>query len=58
MVFCKIGVLTNVAKFATKHRHWNLAFNKVEDLQRLTLPKKESGTGVFSKIFAKFFIKP
>ena len=55
MVCCKLGVLTNVAKFATKHRHWNLAFKKVEDLQRLTLPKKESGTGVFFQKFLQNF---
>ena len=48
-MFCKKGVLRKFTKFAEKHLCQSLFFNKVE---------KDSGTGVFLRIFAKFLRTP
>ena len=45
-VFCKKGVLKNVAKFTGKHQYQRLFFNKVTGLA-CNFIKKESLTQVF-----------
>ena len=50
MVFCRKVVLTNLAKFTKR----TCALNEVVDLQRLTLSKRDSSTGVFLWFFWNF----
>ena len=46
-VFCKKGVLRNIAKFTGKHLCQGLFFNTVASLSPVTLLKKDSGTHAF-----------
>ena len=54
-VFCKKGVLRNLAKFTRKHLCQSLFFNKVAGLrhQACNFIKKESLAQVFSSEFCK-----
>ena len=52
-MFCKKGVLTNVAKFTRKHLRERLAFNEVGDLQSLTLSKKDILAQMFTCKFCE-----
>ena len=52
-VFCKKGVLRNIAKLTGKHLCQSLFFNKVAGLCK----KRDYGTGVFSE-FVKFLKTP
>ena len=57
-VFCRRGVLRNIAKFTEKHLRQSLFFNKVGGLRPATLLKRDSGTGIFiefSEISKKSF---
>ena len=40
-VFCKKGVLNNLAKFTGKHMCWSLVLNKVAGLRAAILSKKK-----------------
>ena len=58
-VFCRKGVLRNVAKFTGKHLCQSLLFNKVAGLRPATLLKtRDSGTDDFSTNFVKFLRTP
>ena len=46
-VFCKKGVLKNLAKFIGKHLCWSLFFNRVAGIRPAALSKRDSNTGVF-----------
>ena len=46
-VFCKKGVLRNVAKLTGKHLRQSLFFNKAAGSRPTILLKKDSGTGAF-----------
>ena len=46
-MFCKKGVLKNIAKFTGKHLCQNLFLNKIAGLRPATSLKKRSGTGAF-----------
>ena len=50
----KKGILRNFAKFTGKHLCQRRFFNKVAGLKPETLLKRDSGTGVFLRIFRKF----
>ena len=53
-VFCKKGVLRNIAKFTGKHLCQSLFFNKVAGLSAATLLKKRLWHRCFSVNFAQF----
>ena len=57
-VFCKEGVFRYFAKFTEKHLCQVLFFNKVVGLWLQLYLKRESDTGVFLWIFAKFLRTP
>ena len=46
-VFCKKGVLENLAKFRGKHLCQSFFFKKVPSLKPAALLKRDSSTGVF-----------
>ena len=52
-VFCKKGVLRNIAKFTGKHLYQSLFFNKVTSLRPWILLKKETLAQVFSCEFCE-----
>ena len=53
-VFCKKGVLRNIAKLAGKHLYQSLFFNKVAGLSAATLLKKRLWHKCFPVNFAQF----
>ena len=53
-VFCKKGVLKNLAKFTGKHLCRSLFFNKVADLRPATLLQKRLLHKCFPMNFEKF----
>ena len=55
-VFCKKGVLRNIAKFTGKHLCQSLYFNKAAGLRSTTLLKKKLWHSCFPVNFAKFLI--
>ena len=57
-VYCKWGVLKNLAKFIGKHLCQGLLFNKVTGLRPATLLKKRLWHRCFLVNFAKFLRKP
>ena len=57
-VFCKKGVLENLAKFTGKHPCQSLFFNKVAGLTPETLLKKRTWHRCFPVDFAKFSETP
>ena len=57
-VFCKKGVLKNLAKLTGKHLCWSLFFNKVAGLRLATLLKKRLQHWCFPVNFAKFLRTP
>ena len=57
-VFCKRGVLKNLATFRGKHLCWSLFFNKVAGLRHAALVKKRLQHRCFSVNFAKFLRTP
>ena len=57
-VFCKKGVLRNIAKFTGKHLCQSLFFNKVAGLRPATLLKKRLWHRCFPVNFAKFLRTP
>ena len=57
-VFCKKGVLRNIAKFTGKHLCQSLFFNKVAGLRPATLLKKRLWHRCFPVNFAIFLRTP
>ena len=57
-VFCKKGVLRNIAKFTGKHLYQSLFFNKVTGMRIATLLKKRIWHRCFPVNFAKFLRTP
>ena len=57
-MFCKKGVLGNLAKFTRKHLCQSLFFNKVAGLKPATLLKKRHWHRCFPQNFAKFLRTP
>ena len=53
-MFCKKGVLRNIAKFTGKHLCQSLFFNKIAGLRPATLLKKRLWHRCFPVNFAKF----
>ena len=57
-MLCKKGALKSLTKFTGKYLSWNLIFNKVAGLRLQLYLKRDSKTGVFQWIFAKFLRTP
>ena len=58
VVFCKKDALKNFAKFIRKHLRYSFIFNKVTNLQHLTLSKKRLRHRCFLLSFVKLLITP
>ena len=54
-VFCKEGIIRNLAKLTGEHLCQSLFFNKVAGLRHATLIKRVSGTGDFFEISENTF---